>query len=171
MRVKTLINRLLEPAAARILEFWPMARALLCNTQVLSRGGGVSFHNIGCWVRTGLLGILLMGGTAAVLSPTRAGAQGQEEPTRKTTGQEELTRKTKVKVAPAYPELARRMKITGTVKVLVVVSASGNLKDSKVVGGNPLLVNAAMDALKKWKFEPADAESSGTVEFKFQPQN
>jgi TonB family protein len=80
-------------------------------------------------------------------------------------------RKTKVKVAPAYPDLARRMKITGTVKVLVVISPSGNLKDSKVVGGNPLLVNAAMDALKKWKFEPADGESSGTVEFKFQPQN
>ena len=87
------------------------------------------------------------------------------------TAQEELTRKTKTKVAPAYPELARRMNITGTVRVLVVVASNGSLKDAKVVGGNPLLVNAAMDALKKWKFEPADGESSGTVEFKFQPQN
>ena len=86
-------------------------------------------------------------------------------------GQTELTRKTRTKVSPAYPALARRMNITGTVKVLVVVTASGNLKDTKVVGGNPLLVNAAMDALKKWKFEPADSESSGTVEFKFQPQD
>ena len=85
--------------------------------------------------------------------------------------QGELARKAKTKVTPAYPELARRMNITGTVKVLVVVSASGALKDTKVVGGNPLLVNAAMDALKKWKFEPADGESSGTVEFKFQPQD
>ena len=85
--------------------------------------------------------------------------------------QGELARKAKTKVAPVYPELARRMNITGTVKVLVVVSANGALKDTKVVGGNPLLVNAAMDALKKWKFEPADAESSGTVEFKFQPQD
>jgi TonB family protein len=63
------------------------------------------------------------------------------------------------------------MNITGTVKVLVVVTPGGSLKDTKVVGGNPLLVNAAMDALKKWKFEPADSESSGTVEFKFQPQD
>jgi TonB family protein len=85
--------------------------------------------------------------------------------------QGELTRKAKTKVAPAYPELARRMNITGTVKVLVVVSPNGSLKDTKVVGGNPLLVNAAMDALKKWKFEPADSESTGTVEFKFQPQD
>ena len=52
-------------------------------------------------------------------------------------------------------DLARRMSIRGTVKMIVVVPPNGNLKDTKVVGGNPLLVNAAMDALKKWKFEPA----------------
>ncbi|HEY6308394.1 MAG TPA: energy transducer TonB [Candidatus Angelobacter sp.] len=82
-----------------------------------------------------------------------------------------MTRKPKTKVAPAYPELARRMNITGVVKVLVVVAPNGSLKDTKVLGGNPLLVNAATDALKKWKFEPADTESSGTIEFKFQAPN
>ena len=101
----------------------------------------------------------LLVAAVATVHPLPAVAQG------------ELARKPKTKVAPAYPELARRMNITGTVKVLVVVSASGTLKDTKVVGGNPLLVNAAMDALKKWKFEPGDSESSGTVEFKFQPQD
>ena len=88
-----------------------------------------------------------------------------------TLAQGELTRKAKTKVSPAYPVLAKKMNITGTVKVLVVVSANGNLKDTKVVGGNPLLVNATMDALKKWRFEPADSESTGTLEFKFQPQD
>jgi len=83
--------------------------------------------------------------------------------------QAELTRKVKSKVNPAYPDLARRMNLRGTVKVLVVVSPEGNLKDSKVVGGNPILVNAALDALKKWKFEPSSEESTGTVEFRFQP--
>jgi len=102
---------------------------------------------------------LLASAAAATLQPLPAVAQG------------ELTRKAKTKVAPTYPELARRLNITGTVKVLVVVTPSGSLKDTKVVGGNPVLVDAAMDALKKWKFEPADSESSGTVEFKFQPQN
>jgi TonB family protein len=115
----------------------------------------VSFHRIRRLVMTAMA-LLLVAGAVAV-SPAMA--------------QDELTRKTKTKVAPAYPDLARRMNITGTVKVLVVVSANGSLKDTKVVGGNPLLVNAAMDALKKWRFEAADAESSGTVEFKFQPQN
>jgi TonB family protein len=107
-----------------------------------------------------MTGLLAFAATAAAMfQPLPALAQG------------ELARKTKTKVSPTYPDLARRMNITGTVKVLVVVTPSGNLKDTKVVGGNPLLVNAAMDALKKWKFEPADTESSGTVEFKFQPQN
>jgi len=115
----------------------------------------VSFQRIRQWAMTGLLAF--MAGVTFQSMP--AAAQG------------ELARKPKTKVAPAYPELARRMNISGTVKVLVVVSPSGSLKDTKVVGGNPLLVNAAMDALKKWKFEPADTESSGTVEFKFQPQD
>ena len=115
----------------------------------------MSFHRIRRWVMTAMA--LLLVAAAVAASPAMA--------------QEELTRKTKTKVAPAYPDLARRMNITGTVKVLVVVSANGSLKDTKVVGGNPLLVNAAMDALKKWRFEAADTESSGTVEFKFQPQN
>ena len=85
--------------------------------------------------------------------------------------QSELTRKTKTKVAPTYPVLAKKMNITGTVKILVVVSPNGSLKDTKVVGGNPVLVNATIDALKKWRFEPADSESTGTLEFKFQPQD
>lgn len=85
--------------------------------------------------------------------------------------QEELTRKVKTKISPVYPDIARRMSITGTVKVVVVVAPNGSLKSTKVVGGHPLLVTAAMDALKKWKFEPATEESTGMVEFKFQPQD
>ena len=117
----------------------------------------MSFQKMRQWAMTGLLAFVAA--AAAAFQPLPAVAQG------------ELTRKPKTKVAPTYPELARRMNIIGTVKVLVVVAPSGSLKDTKVVGGNPLLVNAAMDALKKWKFEPADTESSGTVEFKFQPQD
>ena len=102
--------------------------------------------------------VLLLLSGAALLSPAPAFAQ------------ETLTRKVKNKVAPTYPDVARRMNIGGTVKVLVVVLPNGGLKSSKVVGGHPLLVNAALDALKKWKFEPAAEESSGIVEFKFQAE-
>jgi TonB family protein len=135
----------------------PGGNGIAVAEQGVSQGGAVSLQKMQRWTMTGLLA--LVAAVAATFQPMPAVAQG------------ELARKPKTKVAPTYPELARRMNITGTVKVLVVVSPSGSLKDTKVVGGNPLLVNAAMDALKKWKFEPADSESSGTVEFKFQPQD
>jgi TonB family protein len=61
------------------------------------------------------------------------------------------------------------MNITGVVKVQVVVAPNGTVKEAKVVGGHPLLANAALDAVKKWRFEPAQAESSGVVDFKFEP--
>jgi len=104
------------------------------------------------WLAAGLFGLVV--GTVAS-PPPLAFAQ-------------ELTRKAKTKIAPLYPELARRMAITGTVKVLVVVSPSGTVKSAKAVGGHPLLVDAAMDAVKKWRFEPAADDSTGVVEFKFQ---
>jgi TonB family protein len=83
--------------------------------------------------------------------------------------QEEITRKIKTKVAPTYPELARRMGISGVVKIQVVVAPNGSVKNTKVVGGHPVLANSAMDAVKRWRFEPAADETTGVVEFKFDP--
>jgi TonB family protein len=83
--------------------------------------------------------------------------------------QVELVRRAKSKVQPTYPELARKMNITGTVKVQVVVLPNGTVKEAKVVGGHPVLGNAALEAVKKWRFEPAAMESSGIVDFKFDP--
>ena len=115
------------------------------------------------WVVSVILGVLAARAGGSLLSPVPAVAQ--EEKT------EELTRKAKTKVAPVYPDIARRMSIAGTVKLAVVVAPNGTVKSSKAMGGHPLLVNAAMDAVRQWKFEPAAAESTGIVEFKFQPQN
>ena len=81
----------------------------------------------------------------------------------------DMVRRAKVKVAPVYPDLARKMNITGTVKIQVVVAANGTVKDAKVLGGHPVLAGAALDAVRKWRFEPAAVESSGVVELKFEP--
>lgn len=85
------------------------------------------------------------------------------------TQNEELVRRAKSKVQPSYPELARKMNITGTVKVEVVVSPNGSVKEARVIGGHPVLANVALDAAKKWRFEPASVESSGVIDFKFEP--
>ena len=61
------------------------------------------------------------------------------------------------------------MGLTGTVKFRLTVAPNGTVKETKVIGGHPILVNAAMDAVKKWKFETASAETIGTVEIRFNP--
>jgi TonB family protein len=81
----------------------------------------------------------------------------------------EVMRRAKSKVAPVYPDLARKMNLTGTVKVQVVVSPNGTVKEAKVLGGHPVLATAALEAVRKWRFEPAAMESSGVVDFKFEP--
>ena len=81
---------------------------------------------------------------------------------------DELVRRAKTKVQPAIPELARKMNISGTVKIEVVVSPNGTVKEAHVVGGHPVLAGAALDAAKKWRFEPAPGESSGIIDFKFE---
>ena len=82
----------------------------------------------------------------------------------------EITRKVKTRIQPFYPELARKMNITGTVKVEVVVTPGGTVKDARLIGGHPVLASAALDAVKKWRFEPAAMESTGVVDFKFDPR-
>jgi TonB family protein len=78
-------------------------------------------------------------------------------------------RKVKSRVEPTYPEMARRIGLTGVVKLQIVIAANGTVRETKVLGGHPLLIDPAVDAVKKWKFESASTESTGTVEFKFEP--
>jgi TonB family protein len=83
---------------------------------------------------------------------------------------EEMVRRAKTRVQPAYPELARKMNLAGTVKIEVVVLPNGTVKGARIVGGHPVLANAALDAAKKWRFEPASGETSGVIDFKFEPR-
>lgn len=76
-------------------------------------------------------------------------------------------RRVKVKVQAVYPELARRMSVSGVVKLELTVAPSGVVKSWKVLGGHPLLVDAAVDAAKKWKYEPGPEETTESVEFAF----
>src|SRR5260221_665976 len=83
--------------------------------------------------------------------------------------QPETTRKIVSKVVPVYPELANKMQIRGTVRVGAVVTPSGKAKSTQVIGGNPLLARAAVDAIEKWKWAPAPQETRELVELNFHP--
>jgi TonB family protein len=79
------------------------------------------------------------------------------------------TRPVKTQVAAVYPQLAHRSNIVGTVRLHVVVAPDGHVKESRVIGGNPVLAQAALDAVKHWEFEPAREESTEVVRFTFAP--
>jgi TonB family protein len=83
------------------------------------------------------------------------------------SGQE--SRKLIAQPVPVYPELARRARLSGTVKVEVLIAANGQVKDVKVIGGHPLFVDATTEALKKWKYAPSNSETTAELEFNFHP--
>lgn len=72
--------------------------------------------------------------------------------------------------APAYPNLARTMALQRIVRVEAVVSADGSVKAVDVKGGHPVLAQAAVNAVCKWRWEPASRESREPVEVKFSPE-
>jgi len=78
---------------------------------------------------------------------------------------DEAKRKVKSRVSPVYPELARRMNVTGKVKIEAVIAPDGHVRSTHVVGGHPLLVQVCQDALKEWKFYPAPEETTQIIEF------
>lgn len=83
------------------------------------------------------------------------------------TKQEEITRKLKTRVEPRYPDLARKIHAAGKVKVVVTISPNGYVKDTHVIGGNPILANAALDAIRQWRFEASPKETTEAVEIEF----
>jgi TonB family protein len=77
------------------------------------------------------------------------------------------TRQVKRRIAPEYPDVAKRMNLTGKVKVEVVIAPSGRVTRIRGVGGHPLLLQAAETAVKNWMFAPAAEETVGIVEIDF----
>ena len=84
-----------------------------------------------------------------------------------TSGTDEGKRKVKSKTSPAYPELARRMNVSGKVKIEVIITPDGHIRSTRVLGGHPLLVQACQDSVKEWKFFPSPEETTQIVEFDF----
>ena len=102
--------------------------------------------------------VALVLSTSAVLVPK---ALSQSTPV------DTAKRKVKTRVVPDFPTLAKQMNVTGKVKIEVTISPDGRVTSTKVVGGSPLLVGSAIDAIKKWRFESAPKESIEIIEFDF----
>jgi TonB family protein len=83
--------------------------------------------------------------------------------------QPEGTRKVTARVVPPYPPLARNMNLKGTVKLEALVLANGKVKSVQVKGGNALLAQSAEGAVREWKWEKAEHETTELVLVNFSP--
>jgi TonB family protein len=76
-------------------------------------------------------------------------------------------RAVKTRVAPIYPEIARRMRIFGAVSIEATVAPDGTVSSAKAISGNKILAPAAEDAVRKWKFAAASGTAKVVVEVNF----
>jgi TonB family protein len=83
----------------------------------------------------------------------------------------EDARKLKSSTPPEYPELAKRNNISGTARLQVVIAPDGSVKEIKVLGGNAVLVEAAVQAVRKWKYQPGPSETILILKFDFKPEH
>ena len=107
-------------------------------------------------IRQGAVGALLLA-VLFVLVPLQSQSQ-------------EAKRRILEHAAPPYPALARTMALRGIVKVDALVAADGSVKNAEVRGGHPVLAQAAVNAVRRWRWEPAPRESHEVVEITFYPE-
>jgi TonB family protein len=79
----------------------------------------------------------------------------------------QVARKVLSRAMPVYPDLARRIHISGVVKLRATISPSGAVRSIEPVGGNPVLITAAQEAVSKWRYVPAPQETRELIELRF----
>jgi len=97
----------------------------------------------------GVLGSILAGVAPPPPPPPRA-----ETPKRIRVGGQVEAAKAIFKPTPEYPPLAKMARIQGTVRLEAIISKDGSIQDLKVISGHPLLVQSAMGAVQKWRYQP-----------------
>ena len=106
---------------------------------------------------------------------------GAQPPNRVIVSPQEQEHKLIRRIEPKYPAQALRARITGIVKLEIILNKDGTLQWAKLISGHPLLTAAAMDAVKRWVYRPTEVNGEPVevlteVEVEFQlpqrtPQN
>jgi len=78
-------------------------------------------------------------------------------------------RKVVSRVEPKYPPTLERLYIGGVVRLQVEISANGNVENAQLIGGNPILGQAAIAAVKQWKYAPGSHKTKQTERLEFDP--
>jgi TonB family protein len=103
------------------------------------------------------LGILLVSILIGTTWVSPAGAQTAK-------GRKVITR-----IEPEYPETLKHLYIGGVVRIQAVVSPNGTVESTRLLGGNPILGQAAMKAVKQWKYSNANSQEELEVKVEFNP--
>ena len=85
------------------------------------------------------------------------------------TAAQETDRRVITRVEPDYPDALKKLYIGGVVRVEVKVAPNGAVKNVKLLGGNPILGQSTMKAVKSWRYAPAAADETLTVKLEFDP--
>jgi len=103
------------------------------------------------------IGVMLTG--SAFVGFTGAGSSLAQESERKVIS----------RVEPEYPDQLKKLYIGGVVRVEAQVAPNGTVRNVKLLGGNPILGQSTMKAVKMWKYAPAAADETLTVKWEFDP--
>jgi TonB family protein len=82
---------------------------------------------------------------------------------------QDATHKILKKVPVPYPSLLKARGIQGDVRLKVFIKADGSVKDTELVGGNPILAESAQKSVSQWKFSPGNSDSTVDVVVHFDP--
>jgi TonB family protein len=78
-------------------------------------------------------------------------------------------RKLVTRVEPDYPPVLKMRQIGGTVRIQITITPKGIVENPRVLGGNPILGESAVAAVKKWKYASAETATTTTVSLEFNP--
>jgi TonB family protein len=96
----------------------------------------------------------LLAGAAIIIAISCASASAEEG------------RRIKSQVQPSLPEMAQHMRLKGTVRLEIEIASDGTVKSTKALGGHPLLIQSAEQAVRKWRYAPGPP-AKAIVEFNF----
>jgi TonB family protein len=83
--------------------------------------------------------------------------------------QPETQRKAVQRMSPIYPATAKTLNLSGTVRVAVKVAPNGRVVSAGALGGHPLFLKPAVDAVRQWRFETTQQQTEEVVLITFQP--
>lgn len=99
-----------------------------------------------------------------------AAAQAEQQTVRLTS---QITQGNAIrKVQPPYPQMARLMRLTGSVQVQIAISETGEVADAFVLSGHPMFREASLQAVRQWRFRPTELNGKpvraiGVITFNF----